>query len=131
MSEKIDMFRNFGKTVSLLLIGTQNDTFLDKMNRFLTNLSNFRVVMLENHFPYHVVNLLYMPLVFIILIFNCLRAQISWYIASFIILSIFMLIIGLLLSVLFVACKGTTIYLSKNNMEQESDDEEEKPETKP
>jgi hypothetical protein len=101
------------------------------MNRFLTNLGNFRMVMLENHFPYHVVSLLYMPIVFVVLFLNCLRAQISWYIASFTLLSICMLIIGLILSIVFVACKGTSIYLSRNDMEEESDADEEAAETQP
>ena len=43
-------------------------------------------------------------------------------------LSIVMLIIGLILSLVFVMCKGASIYASRNEME-DSDEEEE--ETKP
>ena len=65
-----------------------------------------------------------MPIVFFVCFLNVLRMQLSAYIASFVLLSFFLLIIGLLLSLLFVACKGLTIYMSSNQMEEESDDEE-------
>ena len=39
-----------------------------------------------------------------------------------------MLVIGLIISLVFVGCKGTSIYLSRNEME---DEEEEEEETKP
>lgn len=94
------------------------------MNRFLVNLSNFRTVMTENFFPFHIVNLLYMPIVFVILFLNVLRAQISWYIASFTILSICMLVIGLILSLVFLACKGATVYMGRNSGDEESEEEE-------
>jgi hypothetical protein len=38
VADSMDMFRNFGKALSILILGTQNDTILDKLNRFLANL---------------------------------------------------------------------------------------------
>ena len=126
-TESTKVFLNFGRTMSLLILGTQNDTLLDKMNRFMRNLSDFRTAMIENGFPLQIVNLLYLPIVFVVLFLNCLRAQISWYIASFTILSIVMLIIGLILSLVFVMCKGASIYASRNEMEDSEEEEETQP----
>jgi hypothetical protein len=123
VADSMDMFRNFGRAMSLLILGTQDDTILDKFNRFLKHLSNWRKALVENHFPPHLVNLLYMPIVFIVMFLNCVRAEISWYIASFTLLSMCMVIIGVILSLVFISCKGLSIYVSNNIVDQESDDE--------
>ena len=88
------------------------------------------MALIENHFPIQIISLIYSPFVFVILFLNCLRVQISWYIASFTLLAASMLLIGLFISLIFLGIKAFGVYLARHGVpgeKEDSDDEESEP----
>ena len=120
--ESISVFTNFGKMVRMAILGTQADKFLDTINRVAFNLWIFKEAMVQNHFPLQIMPLVYLPVLFVIMFFNCLSLQISWWISTFIILSFCLVIIGVIFSLIFVAIKGFTVYNARMNEENEEED---------
>ena len=107
--QSVQDYREFAEAVTTIILGNQKDKLLDSLNSFLCNLYNVRTALLENHFPPLIANLLYFPMVFIILTLNVLRLEIAYYIMSFALLMFSMVISGLIFTVLFFASKGKNI----------------------
>ena len=78
----------------------------------------------ENGFPFHVLGLLYTPLLFVILFLNALRGSIAWWITSYALFIVCILIVGFIFSLMFVCCKGATVYLARHGDKEEEDDED-------
>ncbi len=69
-----------------------------------------REILLENNFPFVIVNLLYFPIYFRVMFLNVLREEILWWILSLIFMLAYFLISGVIFSVLYVAVRGFNIY---------------------
>ena len=77
----------------------------------------------EQGFPFHVLGLLYTPLLFVILFLNALRGSIAWWLTSYALFVICILIVGFIFSLIFVCCKGATVYLARHGTDNEDEDD--------
>jgi len=101
------------KLISSLLFGDKSDKFLDGVNRFVRNIENFITALSENAFPQLILILLYAPLVFVVMILNCLRESILWWIVAILIFMICFALIGALCALLFIGYRGYKIYTKR------------------
>ena len=51
-----------------------------RINDFLIDLDNVKSVLQEYHFPFLILALLYFPIILIVLILNCIRESMIWWI---------------------------------------------------
>ena len=49
--QNLDVFRNFARSLNVLILGSKSDKFLQALNKFLKDLNDFRMALIENHFP--------------------------------------------------------------------------------
>lgn len=113
MPHTVKEFENIRKYVAFYLFGDKPDKVLDCLNRFMLNLDAFKKALVEHQFPFLVISLLYFPVVFIIMILNCLREALLWWIVALLILCAFFMIVGALCSVCFIGYRGYEIYTSR------------------
>ena len=73
----MDKAKDIQKLFTGILFGTKSDKFIDNINFFAANMANVRQVLIENNFPKMIVDLVYFPIVFIILILNALRYEMA------------------------------------------------------
>ena len=99
----------------LTILGTQEDKYLRVINNFMKHLGNFRAVLEENGFPFLPLSLLYTPFLFIVVFLNTLRLNFAIWITVAVIILFFMLIVGLVFSLVFICCKSISHYLGVVN----------------
>jgi len=106
-----------------LIFGEKPDTLLNKINNCLTNLDNLREALIANHFPHLIINLLYLPIFFIIMFFNCLREAIMWWIVAIIMILIFFALFGAFCALLYAGYRGYKIYTKRFDAKKEEKDD--------
>ena len=90
---------------------------LDNINRFMLNVYNLKKASEDNCFPGLIMNLLYWPLYIVLMLFNCLKESMMWWFVMTIIFLIFMIFLGLIVGLLFIAYRGIKIYLQRYDWE--------------
>ena len=94
----------------------------------MLHLENFRIVCVENGFPRLIIHLLFYPLFLVVMLLNCIREAIMWWIVAVILFCIFMAIIGALVTLCFTGYRGYTIYQARfdeNGAEKKKNDQNE------
>ena len=124
LEDSLTVFRNFARTLSMAILGTQSDKLIMRLNKFAMNIYNVRTALIENNFPFTIASLLYIPIVFVVLFLNCLRMQIIWWIATITILAVFCFLFAALLSMFFVCLKGFMVYQARGFEEAEMQEQE-------
>lgn len=99
----------------LTILGTQHDKYLSAMNNFMKHLGNFRIVLEDNGFPFLPLSLLYTPFLFIVVFLNTLRLNFAMWVTLLVIVLFFLVIVGLVFSLVFICCKSVSHYLAKVN----------------
>lgn len=74
----------------------------------------------EFNFPPVIFYLVYLPLLATILFLNKLKEQMTWWITTFVIVSIVLVFIGCLLTLLLISFKGTSLYAANKRAEEEN-----------
>lgn len=113
MPTSVSELHDLQKGISLLLFGNRTDKFLDGINRLMRNLQNFIVVMGENTFPGLILHLVYVPLFLTVMLMNCLRESILWWVVTLIIMMVCLAVIGAFSALLLVGYRGYRIYSSR------------------
>lgn len=116
-----DALGNVKNVLMLTILGTQHDKYLSVMNNFMKHLGNFRLVLEEEGFPFLPLALLYTPFLYIVVFLNTLRLSFAIWVTVFVIILFFLVIVGLVFSLVFICCKSVSHYLAKVNT---PDDEE-------
>lgn len=73
----------------------------------------FRQGLKDNFFPSAVLSLLYLPFYLVVMLLNCVKEAIMWWIVAIIILMVFCAIIGALSTLALTAYRGYKIYNSR------------------
>ena len=89
---------------------SKTDKLFDGLDNFLRNLYDVKEALTFHHFPYLLTRLLYLPFMFIILFFDLLRAQITWWLANLVIGSMLMLFTGVIMSLLVCCSRSAKTY---------------------
>lgn len=113
MPTSVSELQDLQKGISLLLFGNRSDKFLDGINRLMRNLQNFIAVMGENSFPGLIMHLVYVPLFLAVMLMNCLREAILWWVVTVIIMMVCLAVIGAFSALLFVGYRGYRIYTTR------------------
>ena len=113
MPTSVSELQDLQKGISLLLFGDRSDKFLDGINRLMRNLQNFIVVMGENSFPGLIMHLVYVPLFLTVMLLNCLRESILWWVVTLIIMMVCLAVIGAFSALLFIGYRGYRIYSTR------------------
>ena len=123
MPNTISEFDEIRQHIANLIFGQKPDTLLNKINNCLTNLDNLREALIANHFPHLIINLLYLPIFFIIMFFNCLREAIMWWIVAIIMILIFFALFGAFCALLYAGYRGYKIYTKRFDAKKEEKDD--------
>ena len=113
MPTSVSELQDLQKGISLLLFGNRTDKFLDGINRLMRNLQNFIVVMGEYTFPALILHLVYVPLFLTVMLLNCLRESILWWVVTLILMGVCLAVIGAFSALLFVGYRGYRIYTAR------------------
>jgi hypothetical protein len=113
MPTSVSELQDLQKAISLLLFGDRTDKFLDGINRLMRNLQNFIAVMGEHGFPKLIMHLVYVPFFLAVMLLNCLRESILWWVVTLIIMMVCLAVIGAFSALLFVGYRGYRIYSTR------------------
>ena len=117
MPNSLDEFQMIRAAIARRIFGEIPDKILDNINRFMLNVYNLKKASEDNCFPGLIMNLLYWPLYIILMLFNCLKESMMWWFVMTIIFLIFMIFLGLIVGLLFIAYRGLKIYLQRYDWE--------------
>ena len=126
MPNSFDEFQDLKQQISQILFGNKPDKILDGINTFMFHLDNVRIVLDENKMPKLIMNLLFLPLFFIVMLLNCIKEAIMWWITAIILFALAMAIVGALVTVCFTGYKCYGIYTARfdeNGMPKNPDEE--------
>ena len=113
MPNSVEEINSLRQLISRVIFGDKNDKVLNCINTFMMHLDNFRIVLIQNHFPALVVHLVYYPLFFLVMLLNCLKEMFMWWITVIILFGVFLAAVGALFTVCFLAYRGYTIYTER------------------
>ena len=91
----------------------------------MLHLENFKIVCIENGFPRLITHLVFYPLFLGVMLLNCLREAIMWWIVAVILFCIFMAVIGALVTICFTGYRGYTIYSARFDDNEKKNEQKE------
>ena len=100
-----------------MILGTNKDKFLEKINRFTLNLYNIKSALVSNQFPALIAYAAYLPIMIVVSILNLIRNEILAFITYFVILMISLVFVGVMFGLLLLALKGARIYTENHGEE--------------
>lgn len=113
MPHTIEEFKDIENTLKKIVFGDKTDKLLDQINTFMVHLENIRHVWSANHFPLLLLNLVYFPCYYTIMIWNCMRESLIWWIVAIILTIIVTAAFGALVGGVYVLWRGYNIYFSR------------------
>ena len=96
-----------------MIFGDKPDKLIDSINRFMLHAESIRIVLSENNVPLLVLNMLYLPMYGLVMVLNCLKEALIWWIIAFVIYCAVMGITGALLTLLYTGYKAYNAYSDK------------------
>lgn len=93
-----------------LVFGEKNDKVLDNLNLFVFHVENFRIGLTEQFGPMLVLNFLFLPIYIIVMLANCIKEAVLWWINALVLVSFIMSNIGGLISVMYAFYRAYDIY---------------------
>lgn len=79
----------------------------------MSDLEAFRYALIENNFPYMVLLLLYLPLMFIVMLFNVMRESLMFWVVAALLIFLLFLLMGALVALCYTGYRGFKIYSSR------------------
>lgn len=110
MPHSLEEINSLRSLISALIFGTKPDRILDSINNFMLHFENLHTVLSKNHFPKLILHLLYYPLFLTVMILNCLREAIMWWITVIVLFLVFCAIIGAVATLGILGYRGYEIY---------------------
>jgi len=96
--------------IARAIFGNKPDQILLSINKFMINFQNLKKASEESFFPAIFLNIIYWPMYVIVMLFNCLKESIMWWLVAGIIFAVFTAFLGFLCGLLFVAYRSFKIY---------------------
>jgi hypothetical protein len=113
MPQSLNEFNSLRMAVAAQIFGDKPDKILDSINKFMANFQALRDTMKDNFFPSALLSLLYLPFYLVVMLLNCLKEAMMWWIVAIILSLIFCALIGALSTLAFTAYRGYRIYSNR------------------
>ena len=126
MPNTVEEFADIRKVISSFLFGKKPDKVLSSINNYMIHFQNIREALIASSFPNLVVNLVYYPLYFVIMLLNCIRETIMFWIVFVILYLVIMMVVGAFLSAALIVYRGFKVYTSKYDWEGNDKNKDEK-----
>ena len=110
MPNNLDEFNTLRVLIARAIFGEKPDKIIESINRFMLNFQNLKKASEESFFPMIFLNIIYWPMYVIVMLFNCIKEGLMWWIVATIIFAVFTAFLGLLCGLLFIAYRGFKIY---------------------
>lgn len=108
-----------------MIFGDRPDKLIDGINSFMVHMENIRYVWSVNHFPLILLNLVYYPCYYAVMILNLIRESMIWWTVGTIMFCIVMAVFGVLGGGVLVIWRGYNIYASRFDWDGKDVDPEE------
>ena len=105
-------------------LGTEEDTLLLKINVFASNLHTFKEALRLNGFPPLILNLLYLPIVFVILLFNRLKQEALTLLLILIALAMCVAFMGFIMTIGLIGARAMMMQYENAEAEEEGDEKD-------
>ena len=127
MPSSLNEFNSIRMAVAAQIFGDKPDKILDSINNFMRKFQELRESMKDNFFPSALLTLVYLPFYLVVMLLNCLKEALMWWIVAIVLGLIFCAVIGALSTLAFTAYRGYKIYSSRFGSEGEANEEEPAP----
>ena len=128
MPNSVDELSDIRGVIQRFLFGKKPDKVLSGINKYIIHFQNIRHVLIESCFPNLIINLVYYPLYFVIMLLNCVKETVMFWIVFLILYLIIMMVVGAFLSAALVLYRGFKIYTSKYDWDGNDKNKDEKKE---
>jgi len=127
MPSNLNEFNSLRMAVADQIFGQRPDKILDSINKFMKKFQELRETMKDNFFPSALLTLVYLPFYILVMLLNCIKEALMWWIVAIILGLIFCAIIGALSTLAFTAYRGYRIYNKRFGSSEADGSPEEEP----